>query len=115
MFEIVLKQLANEPQKLAPKEKKHDASVRIFMMLLPWRKCLGNTAFRRKVIEAIMVETSSTQGASSMHYHRAFDQIKEHSPELVEGLGRAKHPRKRVVTILDRSRYIITVTAIYWS
>jgi predicted TIM-barrel fold metal-dependent hydrolase len=49
----------------------------------------GNTAFRKEVMGKLMEEFGCTLQAAATHYNEAFKLVKEATPELVAGLGRA--------------------------
>jgi hypothetical protein len=59
-----------------------------FRELLPQRAEMGNTAFRKAVMQFIMNEYNITLASAATHYNHAFKLVKEANPELVDGLGR---------------------------
>jgi hypothetical protein len=61
-----------------------------FMELLPQRAAMGNTAFRKAVMNHIVEEFGIPVTSAATHYNHSFQKCREASPELVEGLGRAE-------------------------
>lgn len=60
-----------------------------FLEMLPLRATIGNTEFRRGVMNYAMTEFGISIAAASTHYNDAFKKVKAATPELVDGLGRA--------------------------
>ena len=70
-----------------------DTGIRVnvnnkFNELLPQREALGNTEFRRAVMQFAMEEFGINIGAAATHYNHAFKVVKAATPELVADLGR---------------------------
>jgi hypothetical protein len=61
-----------------------------FMEMLPLRATIGNTEFRRGVMQYAMAEFEISLAAASTHYNDAFKKVKASNPELVLDLGRAE-------------------------
>jgi hypothetical protein len=59
-----------------------------FLELLPQRATLGNTEFRRAVMNSIREDFGITEASAATHYNHSFKTVKASNPELVEGLGR---------------------------
>lgn len=59
-----------------------------FAELLPKRAELGNTEFRRAVMNYLIEEFGITLASASTHYNHSFIQCKAANPEAVVGLGR---------------------------
>jgi hypothetical protein len=59
-----------------------------FLELLPQREALGNTEFRRAVMNSIREDFGITEASAATHYNHSFKEVKRLNPELVEGLGR---------------------------
>lgn len=59
-----------------------------FLELLPQRATLGNTEFRRAVMNSIREDFGITEASAATHYNHSFKEVKAANPELVEGLGR---------------------------
>jgi len=59
-----------------------------FREMLPEREKLGNTEFRRGVMNYAMKEFGITLASAATHYNHAFLAVKTATPELVQGLGR---------------------------
>jgi hypothetical protein len=50
----------------------------------------GNTEFRKAVMCKLMQEFDCSLASAATHYNEAFKLVKEATPELVSGLGRAE-------------------------
>lgn len=50
----------------------------------------GNTEFRKEVMCKLMEEFGCSLASAATHYNEAFKLVKEATPELVAGLGRAE-------------------------
>lgn len=59
-----------------------------FRELLPQRAELGNTAFRKAVMDSIMEDFGCSLASAATHYNHSFKLVKSEDPTLVEGLGR---------------------------
>lgn len=64
-----------------------------FMELLPQRAELGNTAFRKAVMDAIMLAFKCSLASAATHYNHSFKEVKKTNPELVVGLGRPENKK----------------------
>lgn len=63
---------------------------RKFRELLPQRAQLGNTEFRRAVMNHCIEAFGISIASAATHYNHSFLEVKKANPELVEGLGRAE-------------------------
>jgi hypothetical protein len=73
-----------------------------FLELLPQRAELGNTAFRKAVMDSLQENFSCSIASAATHYNHSFKKVKAANPELVEGLGRPedkKGGRKRKAAV----------------
>ena len=80
-----------------------------FAELLPQRAELGNTAFRKAVMDSIMENFGCSLASAATHYNHSFKVVKAANPELVEGLGRPedkKGGRKKKVEIVAASEVV---------
>ena len=59
-----------------------------FRELLPQRAALGNTAFRKAVMDSIREDFGCSVASAATHYNHSFKEVKKTDPTLVEGLGR---------------------------
>ena len=59
-----------------------------FASLLPQRTEMGNTAFRKAVMQDAMTTFGISLASAATHYNHTLKFIKETDPTLVEGLGR---------------------------
>ena len=66
------------------------AALAKFVALLPTRTEVGDTVFRRNVMQHLMDEYSCTNPAAATHYNFAKLAVTASNPELVIGLGRAE-------------------------
>lgn len=76
----------------------------IFVKDLPQRAEIGNTEFRKGVINQVVMAFGITVASASTHYNHALKMVRATSPELVEGLGRPedkKGGRKPKVVVVD--------------
>lgn len=78
-----------------------------FMEMLPLRATIGNTEFRRGVMQYAMAEFDISLAAASTHYNDAFKKVKAANPELVQDLGRAedkkggRKPKVKAEAVVD--------------
>lgn len=73
-----------------------------FASLLPKRTELGNTGFRKAVMQDAMTVFGISLASAATHYNHTLKFIKETDPTLVEGLGRPedkKGGRKPIHTV----------------
>jgi len=73
-----------------------------FASLLPQRAELGNTGFRKAVMQDAMTVFGISLASAATHYNHTLKFIKETDPTLVEGLGRPddkKGGRKPIHTV----------------
>jgi hypothetical protein len=59
-----------------------------FIELLPQRAQLGNTAFRKAVMDSIMEDFGCSLASAATHYNHAFKIARATHAEQLEGLGR---------------------------
>lgn len=60
-----------------------------FRELLPQRAQLGNTEFRRAVMNSLIENFGCSLASAATHYNHSFKVVKTENAALVEGLGRA--------------------------
>lgn len=59
-----------------------------FGELLPQRAEMGNTAFRKAVMQAAVAQFGITVASAATHYNHSLKTVRSLDPTLVEGLGR---------------------------
>jgi hypothetical protein len=73
-----------------------------FDELLPQREAMGNTAFRKAVMDSAVERFGISVPSAATHYNHAFKTVKTFDPTIVAGLGRAedkKGGRKPIHTV----------------
>lgn len=73
-----------------------------FASLLPQRAEIGNTAFRKAVMQDAMTVFGISLASAATHYNHTLKTVREADPTLVEGLGRPedkKGGRKPIHTV----------------
>lgn len=85
-----------------------------FTNMLRQRNKLGNTEFRRSVMQAAIEEFGITTASAATHYNYALQTARLETPEKVEGLGRepgtnngGRKPIYTVNVVKARSREIV--------
>jgi hypothetical protein len=89
-------------------------TVNTFANMLKQRQKLGDTEFRRAVMNAAIEEFDITTASAATAYNFALQKAREEMPEKVEGLGRdpdknngGPKPQHTVSVIKSRSREIV--------
>lgn len=77
-----------------------------FAKYLPQLQDLGNSGFRRKVMEGVVAKFGISVASSATHYNHAFRQAKLNDAASVAGLGRAEdkkggRPVQNPVTVVN--------------
>lgn len=78
-----------------------------FRELSPQRAEMGNTPFRKAVMDSMQETFKLTVASASTLYNNAFKDVKKNNPELVVGLGRPedkKGGRKKKVVVEEQQQ-----------
>jgi hypothetical protein len=74
-----------------------------FAQMLPQRAEMGNTAFRKAVMQAAMAQHGISLASAATHYNHSLKTVRSIDAELVEGLGRPddKKGGRKVIHTVD--------------